>query len=286
MNDPFSPMPRAERTAFAAHYLAYLKERDGVPCLATRTLSRREELARRMEARKVRRRGPPAVDPLVFQRNLARCAPEPGLDAATIWALAVAKGNRAERLGVEHKLARRGFEPGGAEDPLTYVELQECYHTRLLLRVLEVIGLSAEIGLPASALTRAGVRLFGRLPRGPLDVLALAFEVVGISAFHALRMEARRLFADEPEPLARIDAHFAQILVDEVGHVHFLRSRLGPAALALSHALLPFARRALFDDNHEIRMLLEKRGALEGLDALDVDALVEDEPERLPALAA
>lgn len=286
MSDLFSPMSRPEREAFASRYLAYLKQREGVPSFERRTLSRREETARALAARPVRWRGPLPVDPLVFHRNLARCEPEPGLDAATLWALAVAKGNRAERLGVEHKLRVRGFEPGGAEDPLTYVELQECDHTRLLLRVLEVIGLEAEIGEPVGRLTSAGVRLLGSLPRGPLDVLALPFEVVGVSAFHALRMEARALFTDQPEALARIDAHFAQILVDEVGHVHYLRSRLSPAALALSRALLPFAKRALFNDNHEIRMLLERRGALRDLSSVDVDALVADEPERLSALAA
>lgn len=286
MNDLFSPMPRPERDAFASHYLAYLKRREGVPCFERRTLSRREETARALAARPVRWRGPLPVDPRVFQENLARCAPESGLDAATLWALAVAKGNRAERLGVEHKLDSRGFEPGGAEDPLTYVELQECDHTRLLLRVLEVIGLETEIGEPVGAMTRMGVRLLGSLPRGPLDVLALPFEVVGVSAFHALRMEARKLFAEQPDALARIDLHFARILVDEVGHVRYLRSRLPPAALALSRALLPFAKRALFNDNHEIRILLERRGDLPGIASVDIDALVADEPERLQALAA
>lgn len=285
MNDLFSPMPSAARAAFPEHYLRYLRARDGRPCLATRTLSRREQLQGPRHAAELRRAGRPVVDPEVFQRNLARCAPEPGLDAATLWALAVAKGNRAERYGVEHKLRLRGFEPAGADDPLTYVEIQECYHTRLLVRVLEVIGLQCEVGEPLGQLTRTGVRLFGQLPRGALDVLALAFEVVGIAAFHALREEARRLFADQPASHARIDAHFAQLLVDEVGHVHFLRSRLGRKRLLLARALLPFARRSLFSDNHEVRLLLEQRGALDDLASLDVDALVAHDPERLPALA-
>ncbi len=280
---PFAPMTDRERASFADHYMRYLRERDGVPCLATRTLSRREGASRRAGEAAVQGVGTPRIDPAVFARNLLRCEPEPGLDAAMIWALAVAKGNRAERYGVEHKLAARGFEAAGIDDILTYVEIQECYHTRLLLHVLELVGLKCDVGAPVGALTRAGVRLFAQLPRAWLDVLALAFEVVGIAAFRALRDEARELFADHPAA-ARIDAHFAQLLVDEVGHVHFLRSRMGPRSLFLARALLPFAKRALFDDNHEIRMLLERRGALGGLERMDVDEVVENEPERLPVL--
>lgn len=286
MIDVFMPMSSSERTAFPAHYMSYLRRRDGMPCLATRTFEVREVLFRKMAESPVRRAGRPVVDPAVFQRNLARCAPEPGLDAATLWALAVAKGNRAERYGVEYKLGRRGFESDGVDDLLTYVEIQECYHTRLLLRILEVIGLECDVGEPIGALTRAGVRLFAQLPRAVLDVLALAFEVVGIVAFHAMRDEARVLFADQPEPLARIDALFAQLLVDEVGHVHFLRSRLGAHRLGIARAALSLAKRSLFNDNHEIRMLLERRGALSDLARIDVDAIVAADPERLPALAA
>ncbi len=265
--------------------MGYLREREGTPCLETRTLSRREAASRGRGATGLPGGRHPRIDPEVFARNLRRCEPEPGLDAAMIWALAVAKANRAERYGVEHKLAKRGFEPGGADDILTYVEIQECYHTRLLLQVLEMVGLTCEVGPPVGALTRAGVRLFAQLPRRWLDVLALAFEVVGIAGFRALRDEARELLAGHPAA-APIDALFAQLLVDEVGHVHFLRSRLGPRGLTVARALVPFARRALVDDNREIQVLFDRRGGLVNLHEMDIDEVVEHEPERLPALAA
>lgn len=281
MTHAFAPMPHPERASFAAHYMRYLREREGVPCLRTRTFSRRE--ARPREAAP---RAPRLVDPAVFARNLDRCQPEPGLDRATLWALAVAKGNRAERYGVEHKLARRGFEPGGAEDLITYVEIQECYHTRLLIRVLRLVGLDCDVGAPVGRVTRMGVRLFGQFPRPVIDVLALPFEVVGIAAFRALREEAREIFAHHPGLRDSIDACFAEILVDEVGHVHFLRSRLGPRRLTLARALLPFAQRALFDDNDEVRMLLARRGGLSRLAEMRPDEAVAHDPERLPALVA
>jgi hypothetical protein len=285
MTHAFAPMSARDRASFADRYLSYLREREGVPCLGDRTLSRREE------ARAASRREPrPAlgrvrIDPRVFARNLPRCEPEPGLDRAMLWALAVAKGNRAERLGVETKIADRGFD-AGTDDPLTYVELQECYHTRVLLDVLSLVGLDCDVGLPVGRLTRAGVRLFARLPRAALDVLALPFEVVGIAAFAALRDEARELFADAPALSARIDALFTELLVDEIGHVHFLRSRLGRERLAFARALLPFAQRALFDDNHEVRSLLARRGGLGDLHTFDPDAVIAGTHARVLVQAA
>ena len=43
----------------------------------------------------------------------------------------------------------------------------------------------------------------------------------------------------------------------------------------MARALLSFAKRALFDDNHEIRMLLERRGVLANMERMDVDEVVE-----------
>ncbi|HZO15903.1 MAG TPA: hypothetical protein VFB62_21670, partial [Polyangiaceae bacterium] len=235
-------------------------------------LSRREASVRPMPSH-----GNALIDASAFARNLLRCAPEPGLDAPTLWALGVAKGNRAERYGVEHKLETCGFEK--ADAVMTYVELQECYHTRLLLQVLELVGLRCHVGDPVGAVTRAGVRLIAHLPRCLRDVLALAFEVVGIGGFCALRDEARVLFAREPQ-LGAIDALFTQILVDEVGHVHFLRSCMGPGRLMAARRVLTFAKSAMFDDNREVASLLERHG-YHDLEHIDLDRIVADAPERL-----
>ena len=68
--------------------------------------------------------------------------------------------------------------------------------------------------------------------------------------------------------------------------MHFLRSRLGPRRLWAARALFPFARQALFDDNEEVRLLLERRGMLHRLQSVDPDALVADTPGRLLPLPA
>ncbi|MBK8259282.1 MAG: hypothetical protein IPK82_42325 [Polyangiaceae bacterium] len=278
MSRAFVPMAERERAAFQDHYLRYLKERDGHADLKTRTFERREAFFAEVTAAKASGKSP--IDAEAFARNLGRCEPEPGLNDATLWALAVAKGNRAERMGVETKLAAKGFEKAGDDDPLTYVEIQEIYHTRQLLHVLRLVGVPCEIGLPVGSITRTGIKFMARAPRPMLEVLALGFEVVGVSAFALLRAEASRLFSGDPN-IGLIDKLFAQILVDEVGHVEFLRSRMGRRRLALSRALVPFAKRSLFDDNREMRMLLERHGGLANVEQTDVHGFVANEPDRL-----
>lgn len=58
----FTPLSRAERQAFVAHYREYLRRRDGVPDTTTYTFSVREPLFRELEGNPVIRTGEPIVD--------------------------------------------------------------------------------------------------------------------------------------------------------------------------------------------------------------------------------
>lgn len=281
MTDVFQRMPDGARKAFVPHYLAYLREREGVPDLASRTLPKREAFFRALPKVELDR---PLVDPDVFARNLTRQKPEPGLDRRMLWALAVAKANRAERYGIEFKLGFKGFEKAGADDPYTFVEIQELYHTRIFISLLKAIGLDADI-LPPAGLTRMVVMGAGGLPHALSDVIALAAEIAGVAAFRGLLEEARPLFADHPGVLARIELLFGQILVDEVGHVRFLRSRLGPVRLAVARKLLPLVTWGMIDDLPELVALLGRARYLEAVQAADIDGATSPYPDRLPALA-
>ncbi len=276
----FDAFTHAERAAFDAHYLNHLRARDGLPELETRTFTLREALFRDLADHPIRRTGRPVVDPLVFALNHLRCVPEGGLDEPTLWALCMAKVNRGERHGVDYKLARKGYSPGGADNPFVYIEIEETYHTRMLLDALRVIGVDVEL-VPPRGLTRWVVELFGVAPRALTDVVALDAELCGVVLFRLLLEKARSLFDDQPGPLARIDLLLRQILVDEVGHIHFLRSRLGPCRLALARALLPLITRALLDDVPELGLLYGRDRILAEVTAADVDFAVEGFAERL-----
>jgi hypothetical protein len=276
----FEACTRAERAAFDAHYLKHLRARDGLPELATRTFTVREAIFCELVGDQIRRVGLPVVDPLVFAHNHRLHEPEDGLDEPTLWALCMAKVNRSERHGVDYKLDRQGYSPGGADNPFVYIEIEETYHTRMLLDALWIIGVDAEL-LPPRGLTRRVVEVFGLAPRALTNVVALDAELLGVVLFRRLLEKARALFGDQPAPLARVEALLRQILVDEVGHIYFLRSRLGPARLAVARALLPLITRALLDDIPEIGLLFGRESILAEVTAADVDGAVEVFGERL-----
>jgi hypothetical protein len=114
------------------------------------------------------------------------------------------------------------------------------------------------------------------------DAFVLCGEIVGVVLFSLLLERARVLFAHEPAALARIEKLFAQIMVDEVGHVHFVRSRLSPAGLAWARRLLPLVARGALDDLPEMYALFGRDTILRRIQEADVDAAAAPYPDRLP----
>ena len=254
MSTAFDPMSAADQSRFRSAYLAYLHARDGTPDLDAQRFDLRERFFAGVDAQPQCWCGPPPVDQRVFDRNHERRVPERGLDERTLWALATAKTNRAERFGVDFEIAHNGKPPDAANDPHAYIMIEELYHTRILRDALATIGLTVEIGRP-NAVTRAMVNAMVRLPSQMSDVFVLCGEIVGVAIFTLLLEKARALFADQPAVLARIETLFAQIMVDEVGHVHFVRSRLGPARLAVAKRVLPVVVWGVMRDIPELALL-------------------------------
>lgn len=285
MAHALEPMSPAQQQRFSATYLAYLRGRDGVPDLDARRFDVRERFFAAIDAAPCRWEGPPPVDQALFDRNHARRVPETGLDAATLWALATAKTNRAEAFGVELALDHHAPAPDPAQDPHAYIQIEEFYHTRILADVLATLGLQMEVSLP-SPTTRLLVRAMVHLPAAVADVAVLCGEIVGVTLFTLLLDKARELFAEQPAALERIETLFAQILVDEVGHVHYLRSRVSPAQVRWARRLLPIVARSVIDDIPELALLFGRDAILAHALAADVDAAAAPYADRLVLDAA
>jgi len=280
MPSALDPMSPAERARFVDTYLAYLRARDGVPDLANRSFDLRDRLFAAIDAATVPWDGPPPVSQAVFDRNHAAVHPEPGLDEATLWALATAKTNRAERFGVELSIAHdRKTRDQQLRDPHTWIQIEEVYHTRILRDVLLAVGLTMEVSEPKSS-TRLLIRAMVHLPTTLSDVLILCGEIVGVTIFALLLERARALFAGQPA-LERVEALFGQILVDEVGHVQFLRARCGPARLALAQRLIPIIAGNVVDDIPELGLLFGREAIIARARAARVDDDAAPYPDRL-----
>ena len=126
----------------AANILAYrefLKQRDGVADIYRPSLSRREEFFARLDEREVRSKH--EFDRDVFLKNVTGERDESGLCERMRWLIWTARSNQAERFGVE---LSRLYGHGGAESDLPedmHPQLQEFYHTRVLVDVVAMFSL-------------------------------------------------------------------------------------------------------------------------------------------------
>lgn len=279
MNNLFVPMSKSERDRFRDAYLQYLKKRDGTPNLSTQRFDVRERFFAEIDAAPTTWEGTPPVDQRIFDRNHDRAVPEQGLDERTLWALATAKTNRAERFGVDYQVAHGDEAPDAASDPKTFILIEEFYHTRILKDVLATIGVQMEIKKP-NWTTQALVTAMVRLPDDVSDVLVFCGEIVGVAIFELLLAKARVLFKEQPRALARVEQLFAQIMVDEVGHVHFVRSNLGPVRIALAKRLLPLVAWGVLRDIPELGLLLGRDTVIATALAGQVDAAAASYSDR------
>ncbi len=275
----FTPMTPADQVRFRAEYLAYLQKRDGYPDMKTQRFDIREKFFAAIDGAPNLWEGPPPVDQAVFDRNHDRSSPEEGLDEVMLWALATAKTNRAERYGVEYSIVFNGHAHDAAINPHAYIQIEEFYHTRILRDALAALGVRMEVGEPGFT-AKTMVKAMVRLPEQFANIVVLCGEIFGVAVFSLLLERARQLFAHQPRVLERIEALFGQILVDEVGHVHFVRSGLSPQRLAWARRILPLVAWGALEEMPELVKLFGRDEILRRVKEADVDAAAADYPDR------
>lgn len=269
----FVPLPAELRESVDELYLRYLKAREGRLDFEQRKLSKREPFFQRLHTDPVRARRP--INQECFHRNHEAAKPEPGLSPQLLWLLAIAKANRTEYFGMEEHIVVNGILDGDDADTQSYVDMQEVYHTRILLDVLRCFALEIEVGRPNLA-TRVAVHTMVRLPKRMAMPLILCAELLATVVFRLLLDEGRVLFADDEPLWERVSTLLEQIMVDEMGHVCYCRARLGSAGLAVARRLLPSVAAALLSDQPEFAQLIGAREFERALAHFDFDAAVQD----------
>lgn len=268
----FKPLPMPVRDGAAQNYLQYLKTREGQLDLTSRTLSRREPFFVRMASQPVRTTVP--IDQATFHRNHAADQPETGLSREMLWLLAVAKANRTECYGMEAHIAINGILDGDKADTQAYVDMQEVYHTRILLDVLRCFDLEIQIGRPALA-ARLSVQAMVRLPQRAALPLILCSEFIATVVFRLLLDSGRELFGHLPDLWARASTLLQQIMIDEVGHISYCHARLGPLGLSAARALLPAVGASLLSDQKEFALLVGRERFAQAMATFNLEAITE-----------
>ena len=252
-------------------YRDYLTRRDGDADLLHRRLASREEFFAGLETDPVR--SACHIDRDMFMRNLRRRRPEPAVDRRTLFLLATAKLNQAERFGVD--LGDTYGRIGGEGEPpeRVYLALEEQYHTRLLAYVLDMFGLPFQVVVPPLVM-RQFVKISVFLPERLGFAFVGAAEMAGCIMFDELRRVGVELFADEPDVAARIERLYSEILTDEVGHVGYCAARCTAPERAIMRWLYPRFGRLFARQTAEISLLVDREKLRTRLDEpFDVDQL-------------
>src|SRR5262245_3384991 len=226
MLDPrlFTALPAAERRTLGDAYLAFVRERDGEPDLAHRTLARREAWFADLR----RTAAPPwtgeRIDPATFKQWHLGERPLREASPLGIWLVAIARANEGEEWGVDYLLDRGGFQglgKHGTLQPRDFADLEETYHTRIFKEIVRLFGLDFELRPPPPSIQHS-VKAMAYLPESLSFTLLAAGELMGTIAFLELAERAERLLKDHPAVLACIRDLIDEILIDEVGHVTYL----------------------------------------------------------------
>ncbi|TVS84920.1 hypothetical protein [Mycobacterium helveticum] len=244
-------------------YREFLARRDGDADLLNRRLANRERFFDELEANPVRSAHP--ADRKTFLRNLRRRRPEPGLDRETLFLLATAKLNQAERFGVGlgETYGRNSDENLPPEN--VYLELEEHYHTRLLAYVLDVFDLTFQV-VPPPFVLRQFVKTAVFMPDRLNFMFVGAAEMAGCVMFDELRRVGTELFADEPAVATRIGLLYGEILTDEIGHVGYCASRCTSAERAMMRRIYPLFGRLFARQTAEISLLVDPKALHARLD--------------------
>jgi hypothetical protein len=256
MNDVFTPMTAAEKAQQNRDYLAHVKQRDGFPDVHRRTLAKREEFYEEYRKNPLLYEGEVPRDEFwKIYRSRSKEAKKSSSKMA-LWMAILARVNTGEKYGVELGMSRYETEQPDLENPMTYLEMEEFYHTHMLGDALKVLNVDVTIEEP-HGMMKPFVWFIARLPKFFSYPITLMAEVMATVLFVELWLTAKQFFANKGEAGRRIIWLVEQILIDEVGHVSFVQAQMGPIRLWLTKKLMPLAAPVLLGEDKSIGALYD-----------------------------
>lgn len=250
--DPFRILEKGEKEQQVDAYLRYLKQEDGDIDIANKSLSKREDRVADFKL-KLETEKSDSV-PLEKIHQYMHSTPPDSLDKRLLWLLIAAKANRGEKYGADKKIDDlRNEGVNNPPDVGQYILMEEQYHTKILVGACQICGLDIEIPDPPKIL-KLVINQMLKLPKLPSDFLIFLGEVVGVHTFQ-LMLDNTKFFSDDPRLEQNLKSLVSEILNDEVGHVVYCRSQMGPTSMKLARHFVGFMGRQILAEIPEIGIL-------------------------------
>lgn len=189
----YRPLTREEKQRERAAYLAFLKQRDGQPDVPGRKLTNREPFFRAIDEDPIRWEGEVPVEEF---RRIVESDNVSGAFELALWLAVMARTNEGESFGGDMAMKKHDDRPADMNDPMTWIELEELYHTRILLDALRTLGIEWQLQEPQGTI-RWFLLALVKLPKPLASVPIFMGEIVGVLLFNELREKALELFGNE-----------------------------------------------------------------------------------------
>ncbi|MCX6028715.1 MAG: hypothetical protein NT169_05355 [Chloroflexi bacterium] len=230
----------SQRDAVLEAYIAYLERRNGRLDPKTGTLPLREASLDKMNASPIRFAG--KLSQADFDQLYANFAPKaPALTPELLLLLTFCKMNAGEAYGVRIVKAVHGRRDKDRTDLASRVILvaqeEEEYHTRILVGAAHYFGIRADgVYHPKPAL-KVLIHSIAYAPRLLFHPILFASEAVGVYLFNWTLNRVSAFYKGQPELQDALAQRLTEILIDEIGHVAFNRTVMGPRGRRLGRSL-------------------------------------------------
>ncbi|MEP7051111.1 MAG: hypothetical protein ABJB12_12200 [Pseudomonadota bacterium] len=282
MIDIFSPMSSDARREQRVAYRGFLAERDGVPDLERRTLSRREQSLGRFMLPLAAQRG---LDRPLFASQYAKFDRARATSPELLLLITLVKVNAAEAFGVNSTYEQAFRRAAHEQDDLELVLLiEETYHTKILLSTARLYGMDVQAPYTPPTALRALIGGIAHAPEFLSRPLTLASEIFGTLSFLKLLQAARTILKHDPELRDAVEERLTEVLIDEIGHIAFNRMCLGRAGLAQARAMLPLVARGLRNAMPEFEALGVELSCA-GAESVTTSAALPEEVRRAAFIA-
>jgi len=262
MNSVFSALPLEARQEQRLAYRNFLSVRDGAVDFDNRTLSRREESMDRYLTPVESIRRFDQADQALFDEQYACYDPGREMSREMLLLLTLVKVNAAEAYGVERMLQPLLSRVLRESDDLELIlNIEEDYHTRILLSTSTLYGMSVTVPYRPRASLRALIGAMANVSQKMSRPIILVTELLGTIYFLDLLRVAREVLKEMPVLRDAVEERLTEVIIDEIGHVSFNRLCLGPLGLAHARMLCPIVAAGLRDAVPEFRPLGLKLGS-------------------------
>jgi hypothetical protein len=241
----FAPLTPNERLAQRQAYLEWSQKRNGD--ILGRKLSEREKFFEDLDSTEVYYEGDISAEEYweAYRITSPQELRQKKFSRFVLFLVLVSYLNIAEKFTIDRALEKERFQYGTPTDPMEFIKREEDYHSRILMYIMQVFKISLNIQDP-KGIFKWSLLAIAKLPLWLVGMFVFLGEIVAVVLFVKLRELATELIGTSSPAAVRVRALIDEIMIDEVGHMAFVRTTLGPRRIKFAERIFTIVVKRMF----------------------------------------